>query len=258
MNPFTKILYFFCSSCRPNRSRTVRYAFPIVFSALALLGALTVTSTNKSFIHIESTKTSVRAGESFQIGVYVSAHVPINAVDIKLDFPQSQVKVLGIDTGESVITIWTKDPYVKNNTVYLSGGTFRKGFLGDHLIATINAKAIDTGLAHFLVSDALLLAGDGSGTKVDAVKNGAQEAKLYIANTDGTLTPSTLDGGSSISANVEIRIVTDIDGDGVVTLNDISRFMSAWFSKSVIFDFSGDGKMTFRDFGIILADSFRR
>lgn len=252
-----EIFYFFCTSCRPNRSRTVRYAFPIVFSALAILGALAVTSTNKSFIHIESSATSVRAGETFMIDVYVSAHVPMNAVDIRLQFPESQVEILGIDTGESVITLWTEEPSVEDNTVILSGGTFRRGFLGDHLIATINAKAVDTGLAHFMVSDSLLLAGDGSGTKIEAQDTGEQDAKLYIANADGTLTSASKEENStSISGNVEIRIITDIDGDGSVGLNDISRFMSAWVSQSVIFDFSGDGKMTFRDFGIILADSF--
>ena len=53
-----------------------------------------------------------------------------------------------------------------------------------------------------------------------------------------------------------IKIISDIDGDGTVTLKDVSIFMAAWRNQDVIFDFNGDGKMTFRDFGIILSDSF--
>jgi hypothetical protein len=76
-----------------------------------------------------------------------------------------------------------------------------------------------------------------------------------VANEDGSFTTSTKND-AGIVGTVTVRIVTDIDGDGSVSLADLSRFMTAWASKTEVYDFSGDGRMTFRDFAIILADSF--
>lgn len=258
MNLLRKILYYFCAPCDPGKSATVRYAFPLVFTFAALLGAAAVISSGKSYIHIESSQQNLRAGETFQIGVYVNAHVPVNAVDISLTFPKEQIEVLGIETGESVITLWTRDPYVENNSVILQGGTFRRGFKGDHLIATINARATETGLAQVSVDDVILLAGDGSGTKVSVADNEDGSTTLYITEGDGKSIAAEDDYGVNLQGSVAIVIVTDIDGDGAVTISDISRFMLAWRNRSVVYDFNGDGTMTFRDFGIILADSFLR
>lgn len=256
MKLVNKILYFFCSTCRPNQSSTVRYAFPLIFTIAAFLGASAVVSTNKSYIHLESSSTQVKAGDTFHVDVYVNATVPVNAVDISVEFPKEQIVVTGINTGESVITLWAKDPYVQGNKVIMQGGTFRKGFSGDHLIATINAKATQSGIAQFSANDVVLLAGDGSGSQVAVTKTGKDATSLYIAKEDGTFSKPTDAVGIKGSANV--MIVTDIDGDGKVTLSDISSFMAAWSSKSTLYDFNHDGVMSFRDFGIILADSFLR
>jgi hypothetical protein len=227
-----------------------------VFAIAALLSAAAIISTdNKSFIHLESTGGVIKAGEQFQIKVYVSASVPVNAVDIKLSFPSEQIEVTGIDKGQSVITLWAQDPYVKDNSVVLQGGTFRRGFVGDHLIATINAKAIQTGLARFTTNNVTLLAGDGSGTEVQVAKSDKDSTSLYITNADGTSVANT-SGAVGVQGNASIVIITDIDGDGQVTLADVSSFMVGWFSGSVIYDFNGDGRMTFTDFAIILSDSF--
>lgn len=260
MNILKKIFFSVCTTCKGNDSRTVRYAFPLVFSAFLFLGAQAITSDNVSYISVEPSTNSLLAGEAFYLDVYVNAHVPINAVDIELNFPEDQMKITGIDTGESVITLWTTDPYTKGNTVFLRGGTFRRGFVGEHIIATINAVATETGIAEIDVSDALLLAGDGAGTEVSVADTDDQTAKIYIADENGVFTTNNSDeeGGSELSATVSIKIVTDIDGDGDVSLADVSRFMSAWFTKSTLYDFNGDGRMTFRDFGIILSDSFFR
>lgn len=252
-----KIVYFFCTTCHTNTSSTVRYAFPLIFTVAAFLGAAAIVSNNKSFIHLESSVNSVKAGETFHIDVFVSADVPVNAVDISLEFPKQQIQILGIDTGESVITLWTKDPYVENNKVILRGGTFRRGFIGDHLIATINARASESGLAQFKTGDVSLLAGDGTGSEVAVADTGEDTATLYVTGADGVLAKTT-ESAVGLKGEAVIAIVTDIDGDGKVTLGDISRFMSAWSTKSTLYDFNGDGMMSFRDFGIILADSFLR
>ena len=244
-----RLLYSLCTSCKPNKSRTVRYAFPFAFITLAVAGAAVLTSQDTSYIRLSSTNSSVDAGDLFTINVYASAHTAVNAIDIAISFPESQVEIEGIDTGESVITLWTEEPYVEGNTVVLRGGTFRKGFLGEHLIAQINARAKQTGTAKFSVDQKTLLAGDGRGSSVSIEETGYESYTLYV-NPEGTGDTSKLAGA------VAVGIFTDVNGDGKVNMSDVMSFMAAWRSQSQSYDFNGDGRMTFVDFAIILADSF--
>lgn len=249
MKHIQRILYYICSTCRPNNSRTVRYAFPLTFVTLVLFGAAAVTSLDSSYIKLTSNNSQVEAGDAFTIHVYVGAHQAVNAVNIAVAFPEDQIKIEGIDTGQSVITIWTKEPYVEDGTVYISGGTFRKGFKGEHLVAEINARAKESGTAKFSAEQVQLLAGDGRGTTVSLKDTGFESYTMYVGI-------ATEDGKSAIEGTVAVGIYTDIDGDGEVTMSDVMAFMDAWGSKTKKYDFNNDGKMSFVDFAIILADSF--
>lgn len=227
---------------------TVKYMFPLVLGFVALLGA-TVINTSGSYIRLEPSQTEVMAGERFSIDVYASAHVPVNALDIKIEYLPDVVTVLSIDKAQSVLTIWTEEPVIGTNTISLSGGTFRRGFIGEHLVATIKVEAKSSGQTEFMVSEAELLAGDGKGTPVAVSGTGAASRTsfyIYDQNEDPT----------KISANLGMRLNPDIDGDGKVTLRDISSFMAAWNSKQTSYDFNSDGRMNFVDFSIILAKSF--
>lgn len=248
---FRRWLNFLFPHLRNRRSTTVRYAFPMVAILAAMLGLGAVTTSQESSIRLESSNATVKDGGPFSVSVYVSAHVPVNAVDIEVTIPPN-VEVMGIDRGESVLTLWTEDPKVTGNTVTLRGGTFRKGFIGEHLIATINAEARDSGLAEFRVTDAMLLAGDGEGSTVSFDENTAG-ARLYVANADGTFSDEFAVG---IDGAVATIVITDIDGDGRVSLGDVSRFMVAWSSRTVLYDFNNDQRMNFKDFSIILSDVF--
>jgi len=253
-----RLLYSVTALWKPNRSRTVRYAFPLAFVAAALLGAAVITSDTSSYIRISSNNSNVSAGDSFTIDVYVGAHVAVNAIDIGISFPKDQIEIKGIDTGESVITIWAVDPYVDDNTVILRGGTFRNGFIGEHLVAQINARAKQTGVAKFSADDIQLLAGDGRGSTVSIEDTGYESLTLYVGttNTNDTNADGTSAGGAVLEGTVKVGLYTDIDGDGNVDMSDIRSFMSAWRFKTANYDFNGDGRMTFVDFAIILADSF--
>lgn len=233
---------------RRRRSLSVRYAFPALALLGVMFGALAVSSQD-SLIELVADDSTVAAGQPVTISVYVTAQVPVNAVDMQISVPAG-VQVTGIDTGESVITLWTEDPYEADGIVYFRGGTFRRGFVGRHLIGTIRAVPETSGLATFRVDTGVLLAGDGSGSTVPAVNDG--EVQLYIANADGSFdrTPVGVDGA------VATIVITDIDGDGEVSLADVSRFMAAWSARTLVYDFNNDGRMTFRDFGIILSDVF--
>lgn len=243
-----RILYRLKKSLLCNKSRTVRSAFPLVLSMLMLTGATLLSSEESSYIRIESSDNHVTEGDQFTIQVYAGAHVPINAVDVSVHFPNEEVSIEGIDTGESVITIWTTEPHIDDDAIVLQGGTFRKGFLGEHLIARINATAKKDGIAKFFISDKKLLAGDGKGTAISTKKSNSESLIVYVDVAE--------DADATLEGNVSIILYTDVDGNGIVDMADISEFMIAWFDKTRKFDFNDDGKMTFVDFAIILSDSF--
>lgn len=233
---------------RTKKSGTIRTMFPVVLGFALVLGASTITSTNSSYVRLETSDKTVLAGDRFSLDIYAFAHVPVNAVDITLRFDKNDVAVLAVDRGESVLTIWTEDPIIEEDKVILRGGTFRRGFLGEHKVATIDLRAKETGQSEFSASDILLLAGDGAGSQVKVSQNDQSEVSLFIydENTDP----------NDLAVDVEVSILTDLDGDGRVTLKDISAFMGAWSSRSATYDFNGDGRMSFRDFSIILANFF--
>ncbi|MCD5381112.1 MAG: hypothetical protein LR008_00880 [Candidatus Pacebacteria bacterium] len=233
-----------------NRGGTVRYMFSAVLSFAVLLGAAVITSNDSSYIRLQSSAATIEQGKPFYVDVFAYAHVPVNAVDITINFDQEAVSVTGVDTGQSVLTIWTEEPIIESKKVILRGGTFRKGFVTEHKIATIKLKANKTGNSSVSASDVILLAGDGAGTPVTVTESVDNYVNLYVYDQNSE--------PGSIGVNVSVSIVTDINRDGKVSLQDISIFMSAWGTKSQIFDFNNDGKMTFKDFSIILSDFFTR
>lgn len=233
----------------PKSHGPVRYMFPLFLGLAALLSATVLNSVSYSYIKIVPSATSLTKDDTFSLNVYAFAHVPVNAVDIALTFTNDAIEISSVDTGESVITLWTEKPYVEKDKVIMRGGTYQRGFKGEHLIAVINAKAKKTGPVDFAVADVDLLAGDGKGTAVLTGSLAESKANLYIYDFG-----DVHDG--KIKASASVMVISDINGDGKVSVSDISVFLAAWHSKDRVYDFNSDGKMTFKDFAIILADSF--
>lgn len=225
--------------------KTVRYAFPLVVLTSLFLGLTALVSNTNSYISIKTTPSEIQAGGEISIQVSAYAHTPVNAVDIVLDYSESQLEIKGIDTGTSVITLWAEDPHAEKGKIYLRGGVFQKGFLGEHTIATIQARAKAAGIAQIRTENAQFVAGDGKGTEVHVGNSDSDETRIYITERAG-----------EIAGKASVVLVTDVDGDGKVDLKDISVFMAAWFTKGKVFDFNNDGRMTFSDFSILLSDSF--
>lgn len=226
-------------------SSTVRFLYPTFFVTAILFAVAVATGTDVSYVRLETSNTTVEAGSRFTVDVYAYAHVPVNAVDITLRFDSSAVEVLEVDRGQSVLTIWTEDPVIETDKVILRGGTFRRGFIQEHKIASIDLRAKQTGQSNFKATDVLLLAGDGEGTPVSVAEALDSAVSLYIY--DENTSPE------SIGVDINVKVLTDLDGDGKVTLKDISTFMASWHNKDKMYDFNGDGRMSFRDFSIILA-----
>ena len=231
-------------------SRTIRYMFPAVLGTLLLLSASTITGVDQSYVFLSPDNRTIEVGELITLEVGVSAHTPINAVDIKVNFPADKVEVFSIDRGKSVLTLWTEEPIISSNSVQFIGGTFRRGFIGKHTIASIKFRAKQSGQYEIGATDITFVAGDGTGNKVTVSANSANKTMLF--NFD----ENTSD--EEIRIAVAAGVVTDLNGDGKVTLEDISMFMAIWNNRSQVLDFNNDGRMTFKDFSIILADFFWR
>ncbi len=224
---------------------------PIFLGIVAILTASAIGSSNNSYVKLSPTKTAVVENEVFSIAVYANAHVPVNALDMTIKFDPKQVMVTAVDKGQSVLTIWAQEPLISNGEVRFGGGTYKRGFVGEHLIVTLNVKALQAGSTDFFIDSAQLLAGDGKGTPVKLESSTSNTKKSFIIYNQN-------DDPSKISANVAMIISADLDGDGLVTLKDISAFLGAWYEGDSKYDFNNDYKMNFVDFSIILARSFMK
>ena len=246
MKYLKRFIYHVFVRSHQRRSRTIRIAFPVGFVMVAAVSAATLLPENASYIRFDSTDQTIESGAPFSVSVYAGAHVPVNAVDLSIQYDADAVTVTGIDTGNSVITLWTEEPQAVNGVISLRGGTFRRGFEGEHEIATINAIANEPGEIFFVTDTATFLAGDGQGSAVTIDETGAEQLVVRArADEDGTL-----------AARAQLVVTTDIDGNGQVDMGDIRAFLGDWAISRRRYDFNNDGRMTFTDFGILLFDYF--
>lgn len=221
-----------------------------MFLLVTLAGvAAVVGSTKASEVLLVTEQATVTAGETLYVEVFAQAAAPVNAVSVVVTFP-STVEIIGVDKGESVITLWTQEPTVDaaKRTILLEGGTYNKGFIGKHKIATIRARAGAVGAGNFTVQNALFVAGDGRGTTLPS-----DVSRAVLATSVGTGAPTATQSAVFTATTVA---VSDLDGDGRVSLADITLFMSDWAAGGRQYDMNDDGQSTFKDFSILLTHFF--
>jgi len=155
-----------------------------------------------------------------------------------------------IDTSQSIITLWVEEPTIETNPILFSGGTYARGFVGKHEIATVYFYASTTGQHDISLTNLQLISSDGTGTPLVITENSQQS--ISVQHSDKT----SLGAGALVSVSEEAATLSDLDHDGEVTLRDISIFMGVWQNKSRVIDLNQDGEMDFSDFSILLSSFF--
>jgi Cohesin domain len=131
--------------------------------------------------------THIVAGNIVTIRVLVnSASEAINAADGTLSFPTDFLKVLSLDTSNSIFPLWIQAPSFSNTqgTITFDGGIPSPGFAGAAgTILSVTFQAKKAGTATLALNNASVLANDGSGTDVLEGTNGTT---LAIQNPPAT------------------------------------------------------------------------
>lgn len=251
MKLLSKLLQLVLQPYRHPRSRTVRYAFPMVFVSALLLLASVASLEGKPEVLLEVSPTQVVIGEEAYLDVKVRTTSAINALTIIISAPTDKVLMDTVQVSNSVITLWTEEPRVDNGKIILRGGTFRRGFVGEHTIARIAFTPATSGTFAFTADNIELVAGDGAGTVIRPDAELVRSDTLYSFASREDLVAVEDKPRFELAIREQLGIT-----DRAIGLRDISRFMSAWSTKATSYDFDGDGAMTFRDFAILLAYSF--
>lgn len=233
------LYYIIRDRLKRRRQYTIRYTFSFFLAIALVMGFANVITKSQPSLTLSTSASSVQVGEIFFVDVFAEVFEPVNAVHIEITFDPALLQIVAIDKTQSVLSLWTNEPLVKDNTIVLEGGTFRRGFVGRHKITQLEVKVLAPGIAEFATRKIEYLAGDGTGRRLQA-------------GLTNTVRVATRD-----SSFVDLTGVAKIDVAGVVTLREVSIFMADWASQGYVHDFNNDGKMNFIDFSILLSRVIR-
>jgi hypothetical protein len=195
------------------------------------------------------------SGENFIVTVKVDADIPVNVFSGLIEFNNQTLAVEKIDYNTSIADLWAVEPWYNNGagTLEFAGGATKSGgFMGSDTLITITFKAIGTGEAKLLLSEARILQHDGLGTDVSLVDNPIDA--LF------TVAPQALEEmtvAKNEPATSQVRVVdqipsTDLNNDGQQNFTDMSIFMTYFGQQDKRVDFNVDGKVGLADLSIIM------
>lgn len=207
-------------------------------------------------MYIEPSGGRVAEGETFTVQVKVQSIVPVNVFKGEVRFDQNVLFVDSISYNTSIANLWAELPWYENGagTVNFAGGTTQKGgFVGEGSLITITFRTHGLGSTVLRLEDTRVLAHDGFGTDVQL----ADSIDAIFSVEDSVIAAQTISTPAVSTTNLEVipeTVSTDLNGDGVQTIADMSIFMLNVFgSNDVRFDFNRDGVVDMKDFRIIMS-----
>lgn len=218
-----------------RRLKTVKFSFSLMAGFVGVFLLANTFSSSNSFVFISSVKTDFIKDERFSVDFMINTDQAVNTVSALVNFPSNILEVEGINVGRSVLTLWTEEPKVSNNEIFFSGGSFKRGFRGEHLVATIKFIAKKEGQGEISIKNLRLIAGDGQGNDVLGQVKSGLTFNIYKEKSE-----------------IPQSSFSDFNSKNNVTLKDISIFIVNWKSGDVVFDLNNDGKVNLVDFSILL------
>ncbi len=192
-------------------------------------------------------------GETVTVSIIVEADLPVNVFKGLVAFNPEILTVSSIEYNTSIANLWAEEPWYSNGdgTIGFAGGTTNLGgFVGKGPLITITFTAKNIGEAKVVMTEMRVLQHDGLGT--DAPLASPIDALFAVAPVEiekKTLFKDDL-SGPLITIIPEVPN-TDLDGDGVNTMTDVSIFMTHLLSQNTRSDFNKDGKVDLKDLSIL-------
>jgi hypothetical protein len=197
----------------------------------------------------------VRTNEQFVAHLIVDARIPVNVFKGEIRFDPLKLAVVAIEYNTSLADLWAEKPWYENGagTINFIGGTTQKGgFLGTGTLITITFESHNPGDASITVVDARILAHDGLGSDVSLGKS--LDALFHVESPSVEF--ETIARPDPVPAQVAVvpsLTRTDLNGDGVQTIADVSVFMVGMVHGGEQYDFNNDGVVGAADLSIIVS-----
>lgn len=201
-------------------------------------------------IRIEPATASVETGQLLTVRVVVDSSVPVNVFGGELHFNKDVLAVDGISYNTSIADLWAIRPWYSNGegTLNFGGGTTRTGgFTGSDTLLTVMFKTIGDGGGSVTLDNIQILLSDGLGTRAAI---GEPIDALFTV-----ITPQQIDDRDTLLTYsvAEKFPSTDLNGDNVQGIADLSIFMLNVTTQNKRSDFNGDGDVDTKDLSILLS-----
>lgn len=203
-------------------------------------------------IRLEPQRGTVVVGETFPVTVVVSSQQPVNVFQGELVFDESVIQIVGIDYNTSIATLWAERPWYENGegTLNFIGGTTAPGgFVGTGDLITITFRSVAAGNATVSMREARILKHDGLGTDVALGMPIDAVFSVETFSPQSVVVEKTAIG--PVVTVLQQPPSTDLNGDGVHDIFDISIFMSDLATQNKRSDFNLDGGVDLRDLSIL-------
>lgn len=142
----------------------------VIASGLLLVVLFASTPVQAASQYFSPSGGSYKAHSTFAVSVYAeSLDQPASAFSANIHFPADKLQVMALAKGESIISIWVREPSYANDTGIISfeGLIPNPGYTGTGgKLLTITFEAIGDAPVDLTFADGVILANDGYGTDI--------------------------------------------------------------------------------------------
>jgi hypothetical protein len=229
----------------------------VASAILGLIGLMTLLThdelTTFATMRLEPIQSTVLLNESFSVDVVVESSQPVNAFQGLIQFDDTLLDVNRIDYNTSIADLWVEEPWYSlgEGTITFAGGTTRPGgFSGTGTLLSVVFTPRAVGDVTVALNEARLLEHNGFGT--DATLLPSIDA-LFSVDTVETNAREVVTVNTSKRVLILNEVVElDLNGDGRVSVADVSIFMVHIFGNNPRYDFNYDGKVNLADLSILM------